>query len=160
MIPTPDKLFLKSYVQTAFPAGELPERIVEEARKWVGVPFRHAGRDRLGIDCVGLPIKILHFLGFTDWDDTDYSRSVNPARMKGEIELFCERIEGGSEQAKKADLLWFNVCGAAQHVGIYTGEKDNTIIHAYESAGKVVEHIFNDKWKRRVESVYRFVGIE
>jgi cell wall-associated NlpC family hydrolase len=43
--------------------------------------------------------------------------------------------------------------GEPQHVGIYTGD---TLIHAYESVGKVVEHRMDDKWLRRIVRVYRF----
>lgn len=154
------QLFIKNYLQAAFPAGDLPDIIIKEARRWIGTPFRHAGRSETGIDCVGIPIKILHFLRYTEWDDIDYSRRVNPARMKEEIELFCVNVEQGIVNAQKADLLWFNICGSSQHVGIYTGKEENTLIHAYESVGKVVEHELNNKWVNRIQSVYRFIGIE
>ena len=31
--------------------------IVDAARNWVGVPYRHQGRTRNGIDCVGLLLE-------------------------------------------------------------------------------------------------------
>lgn len=157
---TQEKIKVKNYLSSSFPASEWADRGIEEARRWINVPFRHAGRDVFGIDCVGLPIKILHFLGLTNWDDIAYSRSVNPDRMKSEIELFCSKIEGGLEHVQKLDLLWFNVMGSAQHVGVYAGTETNTIIHAYESAGKVVEHEFTDKWRKRVQTVFRLTGME
>jgi cell wall-associated NlpC family hydrolase len=51
------------------------------------------------------------------------------------------------------DVLMMRFTGEPQHVGIYTGD---TLIHAYESVGKVVEHRMDDKWLRRIVRVYRF----
>lgn len=155
----PKDLFIKSFLETSFSPDSIPDRVIEEARRWVGVPFRHAGRDRLGIDCVGLPLILLRFLHYTDFEDTDYSRSVNPERMRREIELFCVKIEEGFENAQTADLFFFNIMGATQHIGVYTGKKDNTLIHAYESVGRVVEHIMNQKWINRIDTVYRLKGL-
>ena len=31
------------------------EMVVAEARTWIGVKWRHQGRTREGVDCIGLP---------------------------------------------------------------------------------------------------------
>lgn len=33
---------------------EIKDRVVQNARKFIGTPFRHSGRSTLGIDCAGL----------------------------------------------------------------------------------------------------------
>ena len=54
----------------------IPSRVIDEARGWVGVPFRHQGRDYSGIDCVGLPIVVGQSLGLFDQrlDIANYGR--------------------------------------------------------------------------------------
>jgi hypothetical protein len=39
------------------------EQIIEQARTWMGVPWRHQGRNRSGIDCGGLVIQVAIELG-------------------------------------------------------------------------------------------------
>ena len=43
--------------------GVTREQIVEWARGWLGVPGRHQGRNRSGIDCGGLVIEVAKELG-------------------------------------------------------------------------------------------------
>ena len=54
------------------------------------------------------------------------------------------------------DLLLMRFAGEPQHLAVFTGE---TIIHAYQATGRVVEHSLDDKWRRRIVRVYRFVGV-
>lgn len=145
-------------------AGE----IVADARTWIGTPMLHAGRNRQGLDCVGLLVMVLHDLGISDWDDRQYSRVVNPERMVREIELFCDpvwrRADGAAGDPRAAmrtgDVLHFEIQRYEQHCGIYAGGPGNgTLIHAYESVGKVVEHELTEKWARRIVGVYRFRAI-
>ena len=50
-------------------------KIIEAARGWVGTKWRHQGRSKRGIDCVGLVIKIAEELEYdTSFDRTDYIR--------------------------------------------------------------------------------------
>ena len=35
-------------------AVDIKERIIQNAKKFIGTPFRHSGRSTLGIDCAGL----------------------------------------------------------------------------------------------------------
>jgi cell wall-associated NlpC family hydrolase len=54
------------------------------------------------------------------------------------------------------DLLLMRFSGEPQHLAIYTGD---TIIHAYERVGKVVEHGMDAAWRRRIVRVYRVLGV-
>jgi hypothetical protein len=47
--------------------------------------------------------------------------------------------------------------GDPQHLAICAGD---TIIHAWQTVGKVAEHRFTDEWKSRVVRVYEFTGAE
>jgi cell wall-associated NlpC family hydrolase len=42
---------------------DIKERIVQNAKKFIGTPFRHSGRSTLGIDCAGLLYMTLNRSG-------------------------------------------------------------------------------------------------
>lgn len=129
--------------------------LVRTARGYLGTPFHHAGRQKgLGVDCVGLVLCALHELGATDWDDRHYSRLVDPDHLRRQIERHCDPVP--VEARQPGDLLLFRVQGVAQHVGLFTGE---SVIHAYETVGYVVEHRFGAAWERRLAAVYRWRGM-
>jgi len=50
------------------------EQVIATARSYIGVRFRLHGRDRNGLDCVGLLYRVGTDLGFNLEDDTDYNR--------------------------------------------------------------------------------------
>ena len=128
-----------------------PEALVEAARRYIGVPFEHCGRSLHGVDCVGLILAAARDCGLMDLEVRGYSRHVDPAVLRGYLERFCDRVGGALDPA---DVLLFKVMGQAQHVGLYTEE--GKFIHAYESAGKVVEHSLDSKWRQRLIAVYCF----
>lgn len=128
-------------------------RQVELARSLLGVPWKHQGRDpAVGIDCAGMLL-----LSFEVEDDTVYGRNPHA----GLFEQRCEAHLGPpvDDEPRVGDvvLLGFGVAGVARHIAIlgdyiYGGL---SIIHTDSVVGKVVEHPFDDKWKRRVRAVYR-----
>ena len=54
------------------------DKIVAEAKKLVGIKYRHQGRSGIGLDCVGVPIYIAHKLGLFTFDTKAYSPRPNP----------------------------------------------------------------------------------
>lgn len=134
--------------------------IIEEAMKYENVPFRHAGRNENGLDCVGLLIKIMHSLGITEWDDVNYNRIVNSQRMRSEIELFCTSIP--AEEMDLGDVLLFSVLKHPQHVGIIVNYDQGHwwFLHAYESVNKVVIQRLDNKWFNRIDTVFRYKELE
>lgn len=132
--------------------------IVDAARKYIGTPFRHQGRlPGVALDCAGLFIQICLDLGFSPVDSKGYGR--NP--YKGMLETHADNQEFMrripiSEMAA-GDILLMRFSGNPQHVAIHAGEN---IIHAYEHAGKVVEHRMADVWRARVVRAYRLADIE
>jgi cell wall-associated NlpC family hydrolase len=45
-----------------------PNAIIAAARSWLGVPWRHQGRTRQGVDCAGLVVLVGRGLGLDDYD--------------------------------------------------------------------------------------------
>lgn len=130
-----------------------PLDVINEARTWVGVPFRHQGRNRYGIDCVGLPIVVCQSLGLIGprFEITNYGRLPSGElveRLKSHCEPICAATPGCL-----LVIAWTKI---AAHVAICTGE---TMIHAYESVGRVVEHGYRGRWVRMTHSVWALPGM-
>lgn len=128
-------------------------RQVAIARSLLDTPWKHQGRDpAIGIDCAGMML-----LAFEVSDPTTYGRHPH----SGLFEQRCEHHLGppvdDEPRVGDAVLLGFGVRGPARHIGIiadyiYGGL---SIIHTDSIVGRVVEHPFDDKWRRRVRAVYR-----
>jgi cell wall-associated NlpC family hydrolase len=133
----------------------LPEEIVGAARECLGAPFVHQGRSpSIGLDCIGLAAYVAR-----KWYELDgipaYSRMPNNHILEDEFEKvpFLRRVNG----PQAGDILMMRFTGDPQHVAICAGD---TIIHSYESIGRVVEHNLDDKWRKRIVRVYRFKDVE
>lgn len=129
------------------------DRVVLEARSWVGVPFRHQGRDRRGVDCVGLPIVIGQALGLlpAKFDVADYGRTAT-GELIARLQQYCRPIPS----PVPGSLLVIAWAKTAAHVAIFTGDN---MIHAYESVGKVVEHGYRGRWLRLTHSAWALPGV-
>lgn len=133
------------------------EQFAIEARKWIGVVFKHAGRDEWGVDCIGLVIKVANALGLTDYDTTNYGRVVNPDFFREQIERFCNAVK--EEDIQVGDVLLFRVKGSAQHVGMVVEVGATTkFVHAAQDIGRVVEHPLRLTWRQNLAGIYRFRG--
>jgi len=127
-------------------------------RELMGVPFVHQGRDSTGVDCVGALAHAFDYQG----DIPAYP--IDP--VNGELERELERIFGaplavmpGADFAYEiGDVLSMRFVGPTRHVGMvanYIKPPHLSLIHTSASVGKVVEHIFDPKWRRRVVKVWR-----
>ena len=131
-----------------------PECVVTLARCWVGVPFRHQGRDYTGIDCVGLPLVVGQSLGIFDqrFDVANYGR-LPSGQLEQRLIEHCQPLN----RAQPGALVVIAWSKLAAHVAICTGD---TLIHAYESVGRVVEHGYRGRWGRLTHSVWALPGVE
>ncbi len=121
------------------------------ADEWVGTPFHHqASIKGVGCDCAGLIKGVGVEYGMTVHGiPDDYGVDPDPKIMIATLEknlVRCDSIE-------LADVLLFTLSVHPQHLAITNGSR---MIHAYRPMGKVVHHILDDIWKRRVHSSYRF----
>ena len=120
-------------------------QVVREARTWVGVPFLHQGRSRNGVDCVGLPIVVLHDARRLPptLKLRDYPRAALPT---GNLEQhFLALLHPAARRTCPAVSLRFKWQRTLAHVAIYTDT--DTLIHALETHGRVIEHGFRGMWR-------------
>lgn len=127
-----------------------PADLVIKAREWLGVPFLHQGRTHLGCDCLGFIAGVLNELGSTTLLahlPNNYRRDPQALLVDG-LEALCRRIE---LQAGALVLIRFPEMAHPSHAAIYTGK---SLIHAYQTAGKVVEHNYGEPWVRQTDSIW------
>lgn len=130
--------------------------VVEEARRWIDTPFHHQGRC-LGhrVDCAGLVACVGQRLGLTTFDATDYTREPEVKRMKQILDR--ELIPIRVSDARAGDIFYCTY-GSRQprHLAIFTGAG---LVHAFEDAGRCVEHGIDQQWRRRIRGAYRYPGV-
>lgn len=128
--------------------------IIREARLFIGTPFKHQGRTIEGMDCVGLIIAVGHNLGLVNVDFTAYERSPQPGEFLDAISKYLVRT---SEQ-KPGNILVLSLPLYPSHLAFYT--KENTIVHASSSRGRVIENRLSKDWMGRIKSMWTFPGVD
>jgi cell wall-associated NlpC family hydrolase len=127
-----------------------PAQVMQQARSWVGVKFQHQGRTRMGCDCLGFIAACMAELN--SWTlitnlPVNYARNPQTLLIDGLTGLTREiPIEPGA-----LILFQFPKAEHPSHAAIYTGE---SMIHAHEPNGKVVEHGYRAKWLKYTKSIW------
>jgi cell wall-associated NlpC family hydrolase len=142
----------------------MQENWLECARSYVGVPFVHQGRDRTGLDCLGLLLCVGHDIGYlqpkafeTLARIQDYQRYPDVRRLREGLDTWLTPAESSIVQA--GDIILCRIEGRAQHLGIvgaYGADDALTLIHAYAPLQKVVEHRLDKRWRERITAIYRW----
>jgi cell wall-associated NlpC family hydrolase len=130
---------------------DLRDELAKAARGWVDVPYKHLGRTRYGVDCVGLLIKSAHEVGFTTYDTTNYGRRPQPKDFLRELKDQLDRIQ--KREAGHGDVLVFREPRHPCHVGILDAGDDGRlhVVHAYAPMRKVVrEPMTDERWSNAV----------
>ena len=128
-------------------------RIVDEARRWVGVPYLHQGRNRFGVDCVGLILVVAWALGRSEYDVKGYGRTPHAGFLKAEADRLMEPIAVDARQP--GDVLLMRFRREPQHLAFVS---DRGMIHAYAGAKAVVETSLPREWLDRVVGAYAWPG--
>lgn len=132
--------------------NDLPDRVIALARQTLGTPFRHQGRVcGLALDCAGVAAHVASGLQmpFNEWPG--YATVPHDGLL--EAVMAKQPCLTAVADKQPGDLLLMRFINEPQHVAIYTGE---TIIHSYESIGRVVEHRLDSAWEQRITHIFRF----
>lgn len=125
-----------------------------EARTYIGSKWRHRGRNKFGIDCIGLLVVAMTAGGFVMRDRTDYSRTPHLDGLEREmLEHFGEPVD----DLRPGDVVLMAWDGQAEpsHVGLIgNGVHGVTLIHSYSQIS-VTEHGIDEAWRKRIVRIYR-----
>lgn len=140
--------------------------VIAAARGWLGVRWRHQGRSRAGVDCVGLLIVVARQLDLMPPADLDaiegglagYSRYPRG----GLLNFYCRRHLAPVDEPQPGDVLLFAIDGQPQHLGL-VGEHPagaQSLIHAYAlGPRRVVETVLDQPWRRRIVGAFALPGV-
>ncbi len=134
------------------------ERIVDEARRWLGTPYRHqASVLGAGCDCLGLLRGVWRSLYGSDpkvppytpdWDEVARDDVLLRAARRHLIEVPVAEFRAG-------DVLLFRMRrgAVAKHLGICSGR--DSFIHSFSGHG-VVESRLGAPWRARIVASFAF----
>lgn len=129
------------------------QKAIEAARACIGTPFHHQGRvPGVGLDCIGLVVVAARAAGINVRDQQDYSPRPDGNKL---IEAIAAHGAVKVDAVLPADILLFRYDGQPQHVALATSE--NSMVHAFAPAGRVVETSIGPYWRRRLLGIYRFI---
>ena len=113
--------------------SEVARLLIEEARTWIGTPYRYGGKDKNGADCSGFIMEVYKKV-----------TGLLLPRNSGKQCEYCQRI--AREDIVEGDLLFFSSPSSGKnvaHVGMYIG--NGNMIHASSSRG-VIETSINSAY--------------
>ena len=142
------------------------ERIVTEARRWIGTPYVHqASLCGAGADCLGLLRGVWRGLyggepGVVPAYTPDWSEPQGDEMLWRRLAA----LMGGKrvEDEASGDVILFRMCdrGVAKHLGIQTRiGAAARFIHAY-SGHAVVETALSAPWQRRIVARFALPDIQ
>lgn len=132
----------------------------EAALGMLNTPFRHRGRTRNGIDCVGLAILAARSAGWAN--DIQEPRVYGRRPWRDGLREFL-RLNFGvwfkpEERALQLnDTLLFHrpKSSGPSHVGIVCPHPHGLgLVHTYGEIGRVVYHIIDQTWYDQIVEVY------
>lgn len=139
-------------------------KVVNEARRWIGTPYRHQASCRgVGTDCLGLLRGLWRAqVGAEpealptcsrDWDEAQGEEALWRAAHR---HLCAKQI--GAEAAGDVLLFRMRQGAVAKHIGIAAKVGAGaSFIHAYSGHG-VVESALTAPWRRRIVARFAWPG--
>ena len=133
--------------------------LVAEARTWLGVRWKHQGRDRSGVDCLGMAQQVAKACRGFDVDRTNYPKRGQGASFLAELKQHLGRVS--LDLIEPGDLIAMPYDGDL-HVAIVgdhpLGPGVLSMIHAHARVQdrKVVEHRLDSVWMSKVSAAFRY----
>lgn len=138
--PQPDKENTNN-TEVVSTGSDLRNQIVAYAKQFIGVKYVWAGTDENGFDCSGYTSFVMKKYGII------LSRTAS-----GQL---SESKQIKTEQAEKADLVFFGSDGKISHVGLVTSEKgaELEMIHASTSKGVIITNVVQSTyWNPKLQA--------
>jgi cell wall-associated NlpC family hydrolase len=137
--------------------------IVAEARKWIGVPYRHQGRGYKGIDCVGLLIEVAKGVGHPVDAPSAYSNMPKGYQLLDPCDKQLWKPQRQNPRPGDLAVFWGWNSLEPQHFG-FIGDSGGrlTVIHSFSKPNfeRVVEQTWDRFWSKKFTCLYTLPGTE
>lgn len=136
------------------------EEIVAEARKWIGVKFKRGGRDKMGLDCVGLLTVVGRGFGYVIEDVTSYDFEPKPNLFLDTIRRQTEDVPGWMLKSPlPGQIVLLKQSIYPMHCGIIGRNSTGpTVINANLLKRKVVEQPIVE-WQKDLLELREYPGV-
>lgn len=132
--------------------------VIDEARSWLNVRWRHQGRSRAGIDCAGLVVLVGRALGLADHDDLSYARNAQGQDFLAPFRRAMDAVL--TPDAMPGDVIVFADILYPCHCGILSTRHDvRHLIHSHASRRKVIEEPYTGEWPAKAKFAFRYRGL-
>ena len=111
-------------------------KILNQAQKYLGVPYKYGGVSTSGMDCSGFVYMVFQ-----------NALNVSIPRTTYGLYTWAEKIS--TEELQPGDLVFFNTTGTVSHVGIFTGKR--RFIHSASDGpktGVIYSSLDESYWSR------------
>ena len=125
------------------------------AEKYLGIPYRHGGRDHKGLDCLGLIYLFYRDYGIKipSGDGNSYSQEwymKDPQRLISGINRMGRPVS--PSELQPLDLVYFRIGGAITHMGVMIDSR--RFLHVLKDRVSQIS-ILNPSWRRRLAGARR-----
>lgn len=136
-------------------------QLITTAKEYIGVPFLHQGKDRRGLDCIGLMMCTARAHGYLiDVDPGTYNSVFSGRLFVRRMDTHLDRVNG---EWQDGDIALFSsgMSGGrnidrVRHCGFLYRKKGLWyMIHAYNPQQKVMDNRVDDMWMKLLFQVYR-----
>jgi cell wall-associated NlpC family hydrolase len=135
--------------------------IVASARSWVGVPYRHLGRDRSGVDCAGLIMNVAKDFAIVPEAPAAYSNQPKGQTLLVPADKQMWKITRDRIIPGDIVVLWAWTPSEPQHFGVIGDSPHGvTLIHAFSKFKAVTEQSWNRFWNEHFHGIYNLPGTE
>lgn len=143
------------------------QQVIEAARAFtsVGIPWSHQGRDKFGMDCVGLLVAVSDKLSLSVFDFKGYSTTPDGATLDQQLDQQLVKLNSITA-AQPGDVLAMRYGPILQHVGILSKIENGvwSVIHSIQDHGPC-EHILDERFLMRrrpraaIHAAYSIPGV-
>lgn len=141
--------------------------IIACARQFLGVRFAHQGRTLEGLDCLGLLIVTAQAAGLTIEGEEVGTLDIPHYGNRPDAQLLRQKLDGhllpiDRGGVREGDVVLLKVDGLPQHLALITDypmDGELGMIHAYAPARCVVEHRYDEHWRRQTYAAYRLPNV-
>ena len=123
----------------------------EAAMEYLGVPFRHRGRTRNGLDCIGLIILAARAMSVPVFDQKVYGREPWRDGLRAHLQAHLGDPVDRPIQVDDVLLMRLRPEQEPSHVAIVAPHPYGLgMVHTYGEIGRVVYHRIDDHRHRQI----------